>query len=1410
MRLDFKKGLSFVLALVMMVSALTVVNVSSVMAAEQKTWDFSESPWNTYTTAKKVYTYDGLTIVHNGASGVSPYQKLNSNDNNPVTTTDKPYISFYCDQEDIVTVYYTANSDNKTVKLCFAPSANPNDNNAQRDSKEVSKKGTFVSSQFTVKTEGTYYLTASSGSDTFVPQKIIKSPGDVQKTTWKFNPDNFDESKEIYVGKLFPNLQGDKAALQAMFSFANTTETAAAHNGLAFSGDGYTLNPNYAALDASGSSLPEYLKKEGNTVTVTITKDMLLENVTLNKENIKVQYAPGKIVHFECKDHGKVFSVLLSETGDDDDYYSAEYILKPDGNGGYTKSGDLTIPIHTDTFTASMGGGDLTQTEFKVENSESSFTSVFNPYDLDSITASVPKTTFENLKTLSGGAGERIKGGTVLDTAKHFFVLGSKYNNVYKLSGLVGSEDLGEAALAIVLRARHESGSEEHGGIGFTLAGEDIVGKGTTFDVTVNCVAVKDRQNTSEGDISDTQIALAEYDKSLSKLSEDTAQKKSITAHLDPKGGTDDTTTNEDIKFTGLEPGKTYGIYHPAEEDQTQGNIRIYSIEVTMNTGASTEAVQILPTSTGYTLENVYTDERVLIDSTAKPEDYNGAYSAIKQDSSNSGDKASNYVKVNADGLTLMDTSKATTELYLPLLTPLSDGKVTFKGSLKNGVDVGGKWSPLDFGNGVSIRITSSSSSGNDYIGSAPAGNKFALAVEGKGDKKDKFYYKETNTAVSKTFTKIDYTVVFDFSENTVSLTIGDDTVEYKTSELDGYDKFDTISALKSVTAAKSETRTVTLGNIEITKENAVPKITGSVIAKDSLENKDHTNHKDLAMDDKQDTSNYVNNTSIEGSTTSTPLSDAKVTITGGSYNNQEVTIDPDGSFTFDDDGKGIDDGKYTVTAKDSSNKLIGTKTVEVKQGVAISQADFVVDKSVEVTLTTDIKDFGDDIVLTSKTNSAIKIKINDKTYHHIKGLVESMGDTARVESITHYFKAPAGKYTVSCANANFEIQDRQGTKIDELEIGKDGVSKETVRLYLAPAVTTTEVGWEAKAKDLSPVQRGIYRFIRQSDDNKDTVQDAAIKYKSAESDSFTDDSGHMYGAGKYSQFKTTTPADGFVPGDKDGRISIEKGADGGFVVFKLAAGDDYIAKIKISNTTCILKCVEGDGKINSSRDIVSVDSRFDTTAISISGGKEGATFVLYTNSNKAANVESIEFDVASPFAVTETKSLDDDETLSNAKLVVGKFSMDGIDEDAFNNYSAFAILVSKNKDALKWAAINGTISDTHKPTDDPNPITSSTDDQSISADGGEKHETNGHKTVVPIDDSGTNNADVFRDETTEVFKRILDDTGKPLVEADGNYYYGVVVENVDSTLYAVGAAKSSENGKWTIQSGDPVTISAE
>ncbi|MCD8216067.1 MAG: hypothetical protein LUC97_10575, partial [Clostridiales bacterium] len=177
-----------------------------------------------------------------------------------------------------------------------------------------------------------------------------------------------------------------------------------------------------------------------------------------------------------------------------------------------------------------------------------------------------------------------------------------------------------------------------------------------------------------------------------------------------------------------------------------------------------------------------------------------------------------NNVTIANGSAQLVDQGSGTTNLTINLtsgISSLTSGSVTFSGTVSDISNSGSKWSPITFrtSGGSTIAAIRSSAAADASDSEGLSGNYYSLAIpNGTNDSGTTYDYYETETS-QKTATSFTYSITFDYDEDTISLTIGDKTVES-----DGLGDLESLSAVGQITAmtAGTSSREFTLGAITI------------------------------------------------------------------------------------------------------------------------------------------------------------------------------------------------------------------------------------------------------------------------------------------------------------------------------------------------------------------------------------------------------------------------------------------------------------------------------------------------------------------------------------------------------------------------------------------------------------------
>lgn len=359
MRLDFKKLFSFVLALVMMVSTLTVVNVA---AADNKNYLVEGNEFNP--TSDKIDYKSGDTV-----SGIFNFT-INENVKTTVNYESGTYtrsvkisggkttagITFITSADNAMLTVGAANTSNSGTRGCSLDTTG----DANLSEKFGSTGNTH---EFKIATKGSHTFRFLSNANLYYLK--LEDAGIGQSLTWRVDQTGAAslkgtlsadgvEGKDYAILKYSPADDSDNYELLSTKRVI-TTATQGVKSDTAENSYVFTI------ADAGSADAAE-------------VGDYFMENAKVPLANIKVEGGGNRVLHLECPDHNSVVSVKLNAEG-----VAEGTLISNTSNGGYeVDTTSPTLPLHEDTYTISMGGGTLKEKngdtevkEFKVESSAS-------------------------------------------------------------------------------------------------------------------------------------------------------------------------------------------------------------------------------------------------------------------------------------------------------------------------------------------------------------------------------------------------------------------------------------------------------------------------------------------------------------------------------------------------------------------------------------------------------------------------------------------------------------------------------------------------------------------------------------------------------------------------------------------------------------------------------------------------------------------------------------------------------------------------------------------------------------------------------------------------------------------------------------------------------------------------------
>ncbi len=590
------------------------------------------------------------------------------------------------------------------------------------------------------------------------------------------------------------------------------------------------------------------------------------------------------------------------------------------------------------------------------------------------------------------------------------------------------------------------------------------------------------------------------------------------------------------------------------------------------------------------------------------------------------------------------------------------------------------------------------------------------------------------------------------------------------------------IAAMALVTGPAEPEKASISGDITYTKNYSVRT--------DEYENSDLVTDKDPKANVTVDTAKV----------TSKPKATVTITGVGNDFTETINVSEGTGTYSCDNKGAGLEPGQYKVNVKiDGMTAKEETVTVEAEKAT-VQNFDFAA-PTYDVDLQTNIKDYRQEITVYDGDTKIFTL--SDKTYHH----GSTSGVVAKKESVTHMVNMPAGTYTLQIAS-----NDTYKLSTSSVAVSPRSSSRAQTRDIIITSATdvnyeTLETLWSGASMGSDYVSRGTYRFVRSNADaNTSSVARSEYSIGNArDEDGKAKDGKGIYAKGIYQPSKTTN-VDPYTQytggtnyyGENEGRIGLYSGSSTpeGYVLFQIGEGDNFLTRINVSNKPCMLCNLDE----NTSQ---LIDSSYSEATIML--GKGRYALISTAASDSPANATTITFDVASPFKVIADNIQDyNDDSVSNAKLIIGTYEDTIAGTSDLNDFDKFAIFISNNKDMLNYDHINNIVKASGDYTD--NDVSTNNDYVTKSA---EATDDNG---VVPsvIEMTNDSGANIIRDETNTVFEKIVLDS-ENIDKGSDTYVYATILEGA-GTYYAVGGALSAASGgdgqyKWLIQEEEAAEI---
>lgn len=573
----FQRFLSGVLALVMMTSTLTMVNVVSVSAA-----DTTPAPTSFYKDTDKSFFLGaeqfttkagknplaitmetpaanaGFTVTDKTPGDVTlqafgtrlPAEKLTNNSKYDFTGKQELYyegissrtLSFTPTVIGTLTVYVYADSNAGNVLFNKVSVGQISTNTIDDVGKEIDPKDGAVAITFEKKM-------------TLLGIEFTPKSASADKIAWVLDKSDADGTLKA------AGLDPDKIALGDPTAVVDS-------NTLVYNGYDWIVNPNYVHLTSGTDKGVSSETNEGTkTITVKPVKEMFIKCVGIDGGNFKVNNATinkvpaAKILRLRCNIHTNTFhNISISADGTVDGYYeeSAEGTLEKKE----LTEGKIWLP--TDNYKMQMAGGTLT---LKTNDGDASFED--NVLDITETTQNVAIDFTETEWQDVAGATE------IIDVTKDLYtsvndglifdgdIIGDGYfqvmNNTDYTGGmtLVMSDDVDEENNSNVDSLEIKV-ADEDGGLRFKTG----AGIPENLHVKVFCSSSTDEEH-------DSKIALRVKD----SLEAPSAQQVP---------GSEQTVSNADgkkwVDLGAVEGGKVYGIYNSGEEG-SYDNVRVSAVQ---------------------------------------------------------------------------------------------------------------------------------------------------------------------------------------------------------------------------------------------------------------------------------------------------------------------------------------------------------------------------------------------------------------------------------------------------------------------------------------------------------------------------------------------------------------------------------------------------------------------------------------------------------------------------------------------------------------------------------------------------------------------------------------------------------------------------------------------------------------
>ncbi len=826
MKLDFKRILSFVLALVMTVGTLTVVNVSSVFAVEQTPAKSSYNPdtgeflliADDFANGKSVSDTATLPSLSSNATAAGikfgsnnrtyKYQNYGTEYSTPTneekytfdkefTSTNNDTITFTPKKKGTLNVYLYNKNNNKTITIDYTTIIG---NKKEEQTPERQKvtcipvKVDYYDSSAPEKTLPEVKIALSSTGITLLAIEYVADE-ETNATGWELDFSGSDVASEM----------------QSKIGLLDDNRTQS-DNWLTYSGNDYIVNPDREHITEG--------RLEGTVYKYTPMMSDFIKTVGFLPNDIEFTNADGseitgkRYVNLDCEIHGDSVHTIYIENGKG----KGTVTVDPENNNRPLEvpadKTDGKIWLPEDTYYVSIAGGkvemskptvdETDKTKITINTGDTELKGKFTADTLKDINDDVIGTEIDltaGLKVNDGVDEAYIADGSVIGDG--YFQVNGNQNNKGDFA-LIRSEHMSEDGERSNVEALELKTMVDNSAANSSLRFHISKEASPNLSIRVICSSSDDTDHPSKIGLR-TGNGFADTPNPVGTPETIPAEKNSAA-------------NTYTFTVENLNPDGYYGIYN-AGTTETEDDVRIYRIEFYKAQAPATAT----PEAAKYAFKAQAETTGRLVTKDKKDPGYNGAYA------NNDSDKL--YVEIADKKAVLHDTdNKNSVEMIMPLVHTDADGvtsgTVKFSGDLTLKNNVGSKWSLLDFidseGKTVAaIRVSNgASSSSTDYHGdpNTATGEKYSLAVpyEFKSNSTTVNTYDYYETSVVKATKSLNYDITFDYTNSTITLNVNN-----AKAEATSVSRMPAIAEIKAITGSSAIDRDYEISDIDIEATSA-------------------------------------------------------------------------------------------------------------------------------------------------------------------------------------------------------------------------------------------------------------------------------------------------------------------------------------------------------------------------------------------------------------------------------------------------------------------------------------------------------------------------------------------------------------------------------------------------------------